>query len=64
MPKSNLATLLVGVVAAAAGYLVVDRSAAENVTNWLRQEIRKEVPDYHKPAGQSSNAQHIPNPGL
>jgi hypothetical protein len=45
MSKSDSATVLVMVVAAFLGYLAVDRSAAQEVTNWLRQEIRKEIPD-------------------
>jgi hypothetical protein len=64
MPKSNVATLVVGIVAAVLGYLIVDRSAAENVTNWLRQEIRKETPDYHHGAGGGNDAPVVTNQGL
>jgi hypothetical protein len=45
MPKSDFFTILIGLVAAVAGYLIVDQSAATELTNWLRQEIRKELPD-------------------
>jgi len=45
MPKSDFFTVLIGLIAAVAGYLIVDQSAANELTNWLRQEIRKELPD-------------------
>jgi hypothetical protein len=61
--KSDVGALLLGVVAAAVGYLMVDRSAAENVTNWLRQEIRKDVPDY-KPLSHPNYTPVVPNQGL
>jgi hypothetical protein len=64
MPKSNVATLLASVVAAAVGYLMVDQSAAHDLTNWLRQEIRKEVPDYHKPLGHPNYTPVVPDRGL
>lgn len=64
MPKSSeIATLVLGLVAAAIGYLMVDQSAARNVTDWLRQEIRKEVPDY-KRVGHSNYNPVVPNQGL
>lgn len=62
MPKSDVATILVGVVALAAGYLMIDESAARDVTNWLRQEIRKEVPDY-KPMGHPNYTPVVSNAG-
>jgi hypothetical protein len=64
MPKSSeVATLVLGVVAAAIGYLMVDQSAARTVTDWLRQEIRKEVPDY-KRVGHPNYNPVVPNQGL
>ena len=64
MPKSSeIATLVLGLVAAAIGYLMVDQSAARNVTDWLRQEIRKEVPDYKK-VGDPNDTPVVPNQGL
>jgi hypothetical protein len=62
MPKSDVATVLVGVVVIAAGYLMIDESAARNVTDWLRQEIRKDVPDY-KSMGHPNYTPVIPNAG-
>ena len=64
MPKSSeIATLVLGLVAAAIGYLMVDQSAARNVTDWLRQEIRKEVPDY-KRVGHPNYKPVVTNQGL
>ena len=64
MPKSSeVATLVLGAVAAAIGYLMVDQSAARNVTDWLRQEIRKEVPDY-KRVGHPNYNPVVPNQEL
>ena len=62
LKSSEVATLLLGVVAAAIGYLMVDQSAARTVTDWLRQEIRKEMPDYKK-VGHQSDTPVVPNQG-
>ena len=40
-----------------------DPAAAQDLTNWLRQEIRKEVPQY-KPVGSPNYAPVIPAKGL
>jgi hypothetical protein len=45
MPKSDVLQMIVLVIAAFVGYLAVDPAAAEQLKNWLRQEIRKELPD-------------------
>jgi hypothetical protein len=45
MPKSEVATVVVGVVATFIGYLAVNPSAAIELRDWLRQEIRKDMPD-------------------
>ena len=42
---------------------MVDQSAARTVTDWLRQEIRKEVPDY-KRVGYPNYTPVVPNQGL
>ncbi len=63
LKSSEVATLLLGALAAVIGYLMVDQSAARTVTDWLRQEIRKEVPDY-KRVGYPNYTPVAPNQGL
>ena len=63
MPKSDLFPLIVAVVAAFAGYLAVDPAAAQQLTNWLRQEIRKEIPDA-KSVGHPNYTPVVPSQGL
>ena len=63
MSKSDVTTLVAGVVMAGIGYLIIDPAAAHDLTNWLRQEIRKEVPQY-KPVGSPNYAPVIPAKGL
>jgi hypothetical protein len=63
MPKSDLATVVVGLVVAAVGYLMIDQAAGREVANWLRQEIRKDVPDY-RPMGHPNYVPVVPNRGL
>jgi hypothetical protein len=45
MLKSEVATVVVGVVATFIGYLAVNPAAAIELRDWLRQEIRKDMPD-------------------
>lgn len=45
MPKSEVLTLVLGVVAVFGGYLFFNPSEAHDLVSWLRQEIRKDLPD-------------------
>ena len=45
MSKSDMLTLLVGAVAVVIGYLVTNPHDANQLVNWLRHEIRTELPD-------------------
>jgi hypothetical protein len=63
MPKSEVLQVIVLIIAAFAGYLAVDSAAAEQVKNWLRQEIRKELPDA-KSVSQPNHKPMMPSKGL
>lgn len=45
MLKSEVATIVVGIIATFIGYLAVNPAAAIELRDWLRQEIRKDMPD-------------------
>ena len=45
MSKSEILPIVVVLIAGIAGYLALNPAAANELTNWLRQEIRKEMPD-------------------
>jgi hypothetical protein len=61
MLKSEVATIVVGVIATFIGYLAVNPAAAIELRDWLRQEIRKDMPDAatigHANATRSSTTQ-------
>jgi hypothetical protein len=63
MPKSDVLQVVVLAIAAFAGYLAVDPTAAQQLTNWLRQEIRKELPDA-KSVGHPNYTPMTPSNGL
>jgi hypothetical protein len=63
MAKTDVSVVVVGLIAAAIGYLAVDQAAASELTNWLRQEIRKEVPTTQPPSSPNYTPV-IPSKGL